>query len=199
MKQFFGPKKDERELIEVEKTTAEAFQTMIDFIYSQGSSTAGKEAFTLNFINCPQKLHELLELTDRYQVVGLTKLAKERLQKMRDEGFEVTCSGPAGEDWGYALGRFEPIIGEEREGFPVYKQDHTKEMPDRDGDILLRRSCYSKEWFIEEIPGGIYPLLKASIGVGPSKPPTTGWQFYNCEKQAYQAAKTVTCKVISRT
>ena len=58
MKQFFGPKKDEREMIDVEKTTAEAFQTMIDCIYSQASSRAGQEAFTLNSINCPQKLHD---------------------------------------------------------------------------------------------------------------------------------------------
>ena len=60
MKQFLGPnsKKDVRELIDVEKTTAEAFQTMIDYIYIQTSSRAGQEAFTLNSINCPQKLHD---------------------------------------------------------------------------------------------------------------------------------------------
>ena len=58
MKQFFGPKKDEREMIDVEKTTAEAFQTMIDYIYSQASSRTGQEAFTLNSFNCSQKLYD---------------------------------------------------------------------------------------------------------------------------------------------
>ena len=51
-KQFFGPMKDEREVIEVKKTSAEAFQTMVDFIYRQ----AGQNTFTLNGIQCPQKL-----------------------------------------------------------------------------------------------------------------------------------------------
>ena len=55
-KQFFGPMKDERDVIEVEKTTAEAFQTMIDFIYRK----AGQDTFTMDSIDCPQKLFEVL-------------------------------------------------------------------------------------------------------------------------------------------
>jgi len=231
MKQFFGPKQDERELIDVEKTTAEAFQTMIDFIYSKTSSRAGgQEAFSLKSISCPQKLYELLEVSDRYQVLGLKSLAKEGLHNFNvtrengmfaatvankymvlfedlsmslsmkclgldDKGFEVLTTGPAGEDWVCALGRFERYIGEEREGSPVYKQVHTKGMPERDGDILLRRSSYSKEWFIED--GGVYPLLKANLGVEPHKPPITGWKCLNYETKTYKAAGTVTCRVIS--
>ena len=72
-KQFFGSMKDERGVIEVEKTTAEAFQTMIDFIYRQ----PGKDTFTVNNIKCPQKLFELLEIAERYQCLGLATLVKE--------------------------------------------------------------------------------------------------------------------------
>ena len=49
--QFFGPMKDEREVIEVQDTTAEAFQAMVDFIYRK----AGKNTLTLDEISCPQK------------------------------------------------------------------------------------------------------------------------------------------------
>ena len=61
-KQFLGPMKDERDAIEVEKTTAEAFQTMIDFIYRK----PGLDTFTVTNISCPQMLFELLELAKRY-------------------------------------------------------------------------------------------------------------------------------------
>ena len=57
-KQFFGPMKDDREEIEVEGTTAEAFQTMIDFIYRK----AGQEFSVDN--KCPQKQFEVLQLAD---------------------------------------------------------------------------------------------------------------------------------------
>ena len=76
-KQFFGPMKDEREVIEVEKTTAEAFQTMIDFIYR----LPRQEVFLINS-NCPQKLFELLELAERYQVLDLKNVANEALKNL---------------------------------------------------------------------------------------------------------------------
>ena len=41
------------------------------------------------------------------------------------------------------MGRFELIFGEEREGSPVYRQAHSREIPsdydDDDDDILLYR------------------------------------------------------------
>ena len=75
--QFCGPMKDEREVIEVEKTTAEAFQTMIDFIYR----LPRQEVFLINS-NCPQKLFELLELAERYQVLDLKNVANEALKNL---------------------------------------------------------------------------------------------------------------------
>ena len=57
-KQFFGPMKNDRDKIELKETTAEAFQTMIDFIYRM----AGQE-FSVD-IKCPQKQFEVLQLAD---------------------------------------------------------------------------------------------------------------------------------------
>ena len=74
--QFCGPMKDEQELIKVEKTTAEAFQTLIDFIYRHPR----QDAFLINNTNCPQKLFELLELAERYQVWDLKNVVNESLQ-----------------------------------------------------------------------------------------------------------------------
>ena len=68
--------KDEREVIEVEKTTAEAFQTMIDFIYRHPR----QEIFLINNTDCPQKLFEILELAERYQVLDLTNVVNEAFQ-----------------------------------------------------------------------------------------------------------------------
>ena len=42
--------------------------------------------------------------------------------------FDMSSSGPDGDWRGCFLGRFEPIIGEERDGCPVYKQATSREM-----------------------------------------------------------------------
>ena len=46
--------------------------------------------------------------------------------------------GLAGEIRGYVMGRFEPVIGEAKNGFPVYKQVHSREIPS-EFDIRLYR------------------------------------------------------------
>merc|ERR1719239_68012 len=161
-------------------TTADAFQTLIDFIYR----SPGQGTFTMDNINCPQKHFEVLHLADYYEVLDLKTPVKKALQnfvvtrenfqrsatvaknykvmfedcsvilslrclkflqdtaknpydmiedtknrfpganldillelkRVKDEkmpGFEIFSSGPAGEYWGYTMGRYEPIIGEE--------------------------------------------------------------------------------------
>ena len=76
--QFFGPMKDEREVIEVQDTTAEAFQAMVDFIYRK----AGKNTLTLDEIGDPQALFQLLEISERYQVRALKVLVEEVIKKI---------------------------------------------------------------------------------------------------------------------
>ena len=44
-------------------------------------------------------------------------------------GFEIWSSGPTRENAGHLMGRFEPFIGEAENGFPVYKQVHSREIP----------------------------------------------------------------------
>ena len=51
---------------------------------------------------------------------------------------EISSSGPAGEYQGALMGRFELVVGEERDGSPVYRQAHSGEIPS-DVDYLLYR------------------------------------------------------------
>ena len=74
-KQFFGPMKKEQEVIEIQDTTVEAFTVMINFIYR-----APTVSFTI-LQNCPQKLCEILNISERYQVSSLTGIVRERIQK----------------------------------------------------------------------------------------------------------------------
>ena len=75
-KQFFGPMKDDRDVIEVKETTAKAFQTLLDFIYRK----AGQDTFTLNNLNCPLKHFEVLELAERYEILDLKTRVKKALE-----------------------------------------------------------------------------------------------------------------------
>ena len=74
--QFFGPMKDTGTVFEVKNTTAEAFGTMIRYIYrSPGAGT-----FTLDATSCPQELIELHELAVRYQILGLKMMTTHALE-----------------------------------------------------------------------------------------------------------------------
>ena len=53
-------------------------------------------------------------------------------------GFEIWSSGPTREYSGHAIGRFEPVIGEAENGFPVYKQVHSREIPSKFNILLYR-------------------------------------------------------------
>ena len=68
--QFFGPMKDTEEVVEVEETTPEAFETMLNYIYKP----PGKDTFSLNKIDC-QKLFELLALARKYMIPNLETVA----------------------------------------------------------------------------------------------------------------------------
>ena len=55
-RQFYGPMKDIREVVEVKDTTSEAFMTMMNFIYR----APGEETFNLNDIDCPRSFLKCL-------------------------------------------------------------------------------------------------------------------------------------------
>ena len=77
-RQFYGPMKDIREVIEVKDTTPEAFMTMMNYIYKD----PGEESFNLNDIDCPQKLFELVELAERYEIPNLKEIASKALETL---------------------------------------------------------------------------------------------------------------------
>ena len=83
--QFFGPMKETGEVVEVKNTTAEAFGTMIRYIYRR----PGANTFTLDAIRCPQELIELHELADRFQILGLKEMTDSALDTLviaREQG-----------------------------------------------------------------------------------------------------------------
>ena len=51
---------------------------------------------------------------------------------------EITSCGPAGDCQGNSMGKFDLIVGEEREGSPVYKQAHSRGMPRVENHLLYR-------------------------------------------------------------
>ena len=76
---FFGLIKETSEVVEVKETTAEAFETMINFIYDP---LHGETAFNLSQISCPQKLFELLALATKYQIWKLASLTSDALKTL---------------------------------------------------------------------------------------------------------------------
>ena len=52
--------------------------------------------------------------------------------------FEISCTGPAGDHQGDAMGVFELLIGEERGECPVYIQAHSRQMQETDKTLLFR-------------------------------------------------------------
>ena len=74
---FFGQLKDNvKEVEEVENTTPEAFDTMINYIYR----LPGEETFNLS--TCPQKPFELFELAERYQIPKLKTVTASALETL---------------------------------------------------------------------------------------------------------------------
>ena len=67
-----------QEVIEVENTTPEAFDTMINYIYK----LPGEDTFNLDNVSCPQKLFHLLELADYYDIPNLKTMASNALETL---------------------------------------------------------------------------------------------------------------------
>ena len=76
-KQFFGALKEGADEVVVRDTTIEAFTTMIQFMYMAPEET---EKFALKFQNCAQSLCELVNISERYQILDLNKMAKSALE-----------------------------------------------------------------------------------------------------------------------
>ena len=76
-KQFFGALKEATDEVGVQDTTIDAFTTMIQFMYMAPEET---ERFALKIPNCAQSLCELVNISERYQILELNKMAKSSLE-----------------------------------------------------------------------------------------------------------------------
>ena len=74
---FVGPMKETRDVFEVKDTTPEAFNTMITFLYSPPG-----HSFALDDVRCPQKLFEVLKLSEYYQISKLKDLTSRALSSL---------------------------------------------------------------------------------------------------------------------
>ena len=141
-KQFFGPMKNEREVIDmVDITTAEAFQTMIDFIYKP----PGQDTFTMDSVKCAKTHFDVFALADYYQVLGLCEHVKKALKKfdVTGENFvtavtvAMTCRDQF-EDFSYllSLGCFK-FLQDITDDMSALVEDTLNRFPGASRDILL--------------------------------------------------------------
>ena len=77
-KQFFGPLKTIEDTVDIKDTTIEAFTTMISYIYEPSDS----KTFSLSDITCPQALCELLNLSERYEMLTMGALVCSTLESL---------------------------------------------------------------------------------------------------------------------
>ena len=79
--QFMGPMKENSDEIEIKDTTSEAFKTMIDYLYTP----PGREfAFSPQECQeCPQRLCEIYNLAERYQLDKLKPIVVQALSVLR--------------------------------------------------------------------------------------------------------------------
>ena len=118
--------------------------------------------------------------------------------------YELSGTGASKEEVGAAMGRFEFMPGVEKEGSPVYRQAHSKELATDVGDILLYRweslliLSYppiirsGEEWLVR-VEDSNLSALKARVGEDPTLPPSTGWQFINNQGQ-FEEDPSVRCR-----
>merc|ERR1712013_885579 len=78
---FFGPMKETSEVITVTDTTAEAFETMVNYIYNPPSH-GDSQIIQIIQISCPQRLFEVHALATKYQLWKLVTLTSEALNTM---------------------------------------------------------------------------------------------------------------------
>ena len=78
MGMFYGPLKEEHEVVDVKDISPEAFENMIKFIYNPREGTM----FNLEEVNCPQKLFESLAVADKYQINRLPTLVMSALENL---------------------------------------------------------------------------------------------------------------------
>lgn len=65
-KQLMGPLEETSDVVAIKDTTFEAFTTMIDYLYSPPG-----QHFSLVHMTCPQRLCEIYNIAERYQLVHL--------------------------------------------------------------------------------------------------------------------------------
>ena len=77
--QFYGPAKEQTDQVVIHGTTVKAFTMMMRFLYMDPPPA---EFSLKDTASCPQRLCELVNLAEKYQVVDLLELAKAALKDL---------------------------------------------------------------------------------------------------------------------
>ena len=113
--------------------------------------------------------------------------------------YELSSSGASKNYQGRTMGRFEFVPGVEKEGSPVYRQAHSREVPSNYDNLLFRWESPSffllsrsgNMWLVES--AGYGAGLRAIVGQDMLIPPTTGWQFYSGDTRSYEEDRQLRC------
>ena len=157
-RQFFGPMKDAREEMEVDWTTPEAFQILIDFIYK----SPGPDTFTMSSVKCPKTHFDVFVLADYYEVVGLCEHVKMTLEKfdVTEENFLLSAIAAMEfkekfEDVSFLFSKRCLKFLQEKNPYDMYN------FPGAGADILQRL----KEVKDEKLPGNVKNYSDLSINI----------------------------------
>ena len=187
-KQFFGPLKTTEDTVDIKDTTIEAFTTMISYIYEPSDS----KTFSLSDITCPQALCELLNLSERYEMLTMGTLVRSTLESLPVTSENMMFTATVAKDFAVFENVSEMLLGKCSEYCTTklrtsddvfnFLKDTQENFPEHDRDLLLEvmrraakcRNCLqvgSKCKDGEEISGSEAPgVLRAGLVVARREP-----------------------------
>ena len=187
-KQFFGPLKTTEDTVDIKDTTIEAFTTMISYIYEPSDS----KTFSLSDITCPQALCELLNLSERYEMLTMGALVCSTLESLPITSENMMFTATVAKDFAVFENVSEMLLGKCSEYCTTklktsddvfnFLKDTQDNYPGHDKDLLLDlmrraakcRNCLqrgSKCKDGEEISGSEAPgVLRAGLVVARREP-----------------------------
>ena len=139
--QFFGPLRENSNVVVIKETTFEAFSTMINYLYNPRG-----ESFSLGHLKDPQNLCEIYNIAERYQLEELKLIAFKVLSALPINSENMLSTAAIAKHWCVFPSVSEKLLEkcnnflnqEMRTAKDVFKlMFHTKEnCPDEDLELL---------------------------------------------------------------
>ena len=193
-KMLFGPMKEMGEVIEVKGTTPEAFNTMINYIYVPPG-----DEFTLNDIRCPQKIFEIMALSDKYEILTLKTLASDSLSSLALTNQNMIFAATVATNYKHMFDEVSKklllrclkfLFGKTGGGDTFSLLSETKKnFPDASFDVLQELVVVGNEAFL--LPGicdfGVDSIYATNITISP----VAGWgKLVHFDTEEYEICET---------